>query len=133
MNKMKSEIRYIELKTGYADNGPAWIGSVKLSKSGSTVYFNNNAFCKCKGVSGNYYDVETYEEYWISGVKKDGSDRHWAGNGKVYIEKDVVADYLAITGQQSLNQRLYEIVDIPKEYPVDRINKLANRKWQSLT
>lgn len=30
---MKSEIKYIELKTGYADNGPAWIGKVEFSKS----------------------------------------------------------------------------------------------------
>ena len=34
-------IKYIELKTGYADNGPAWIGNVKESKTGKTIYFNN--------------------------------------------------------------------------------------------
>ncbi len=33
-------LRYIELKTGYNDNGPAWIGRVKLSGSGKTIYFN---------------------------------------------------------------------------------------------
>ncbi|MCL2563386.1 MAG: hypothetical protein FWE08_05050 [Oscillospiraceae bacterium] len=67
---MNSDLKYIELKTGYADNGPAWIGKVKLSKSGNTVYFNDKAFRKCQGISGNYYDVETLEEYWISGIKK---------------------------------------------------------------
>jgi hypothetical protein len=30
---------YIELKTGYQDNGPAWIGRVKFSKTGQTIYF----------------------------------------------------------------------------------------------
>ena len=40
------DIRYIELKTGYSDNGPAWIGNVKESKSGRTIYFNDHAFQK---------------------------------------------------------------------------------------
>ena len=79
---MQNEIRYIELKTGYSDDGPAWIGKVKLSKSGSTIYFDNKAFRKLQNTMGNYYDVETKEYYWISGVKKNGTDRHWAGHGK---------------------------------------------------
>ena len=125
--EMKNEIRYIELKTGYSDDGPAWIANVKLSKSGNTIYFNNKAFRKCQGISGNYYDIETQEEYWISGVKKDGSDRHWAGHGKVVIEKDIVTDYLKVTGQQAIDQKRFDIVDIPKIYPTDRINELENR------
>ena len=32
-------LKYIELKTGYSDDGPAWIGRVKMSRSGRTVYF----------------------------------------------------------------------------------------------
>ena len=129
---MKSEIRYIELKTGYADDGPAWIASVRFSKSGNTIYFNNKAFQSQRGagIQGNYYDVETGEEYWISGVKKDGSDRHWAGHGKVFIERDIVADYLEMTGQQTLDQSRLEATDIPKEYPVERINNLENRGRQ---
>ncbi|MDR2835324.1 MAG: hypothetical protein LBV69_03870, partial [Bacteroidales bacterium] len=65
---MEIVIRYIELKTGCADNGPAWIGKVKLSKSGNTVYFNNKALKKANGIIGNYYDMDTREEYWISSV-----------------------------------------------------------------
>ena len=82
-------IKYIELKTGYADNGPAWIGNVKESKTGKTIYFNNHAFQKCQGIQGNYYDIETGEEYWISGVKRNGQDRHWAGSGKGSFPKTV--------------------------------------------
>jgi hypothetical protein len=41
---IKSELKYIELKPGYSDNGPAWIGKVEFSKSGKTVYFNGHAF-----------------------------------------------------------------------------------------
>lgn len=124
---MKNEIRYIELKSGYADNGPAWIGKVKLSKSGNTVYFNNKAFRRCQGISGNFYDVETLEEYWISAVKKDGADRHWAGHGKVLLGSNIVMDYLELTGQKTVDKSRFEIVDIPEEYPIDRIYKLENR------
>ncbi len=31
--------KFIELKSGYSDNGPAWIAHVKQSKSRRTVYF----------------------------------------------------------------------------------------------
>lgn len=36
---MKSEIVYVELKTGYNDNGPSWIGKATYSKTGRTIYF----------------------------------------------------------------------------------------------
>ena len=120
------EIRYIELKTGYADNGPAWIGKVKLSKSGNTVYFNDKAFRKSQGVSGNYYDLETFEDYWISGVKKDGNDRHWVGNGKIVLARNIVEEYLEITGQQEIDKRRIVIEDIPEVYPVERVKQLEN-------
>ena len=44
--KMAHDLMYIELKTGYSDDGPAWIGYVKASKSGKTLYFNDHAFRK---------------------------------------------------------------------------------------
>lgn len=62
---MKSEIIYVELKSGYSDNGPAWIGKGFYSKSGQSIYFNNQLFKKGSGISGNYYDIETGDEYWI--------------------------------------------------------------------
>jgi hypothetical protein len=58
-------IRYIELKSGYHDDGPAWIARVVVSKSGRTVYFNGKALKRStQAGSGNYYDVETAESYW---------------------------------------------------------------------
>ena len=73
---MKS-LRYIELKSGHSDNGPAWIGYVSLSKTGRTVYFNGRGLMKLKGQrrgesGGNYVDMETGESFWVSGVKKNG-------------------------------------------------------------
>ena len=96
-------LKYIELKTGYTDNGPAWIGTVKQSKSGKTIYFNGKALGRGNGASGNHYDIETGEQYWISNVKGNGEDRHRAGNGKVEIESTAVSEYLQTVGEKNLN------------------------------
>ena len=37
---MIKDLMYIELKAGYSDDGPAWIGYVKTSKTKKTIYFN---------------------------------------------------------------------------------------------
>lgn len=126
MKRTKQNIFYIELKSGYSDNGPAWIGRVRISKTGQTVYFNNKGFQKNKGVSGNYIDVETGEEYWISGIKKNGENRHWAGKGKVMIDRKIIDEYLATTGQKHIDDRNFEMVDIPDVYPIERIHQVLN-------
>jgi hypothetical protein len=59
-------LRYIELKSGHSDNGPAWIGYVTSSKTGRTLYFNGQGLMKRKGQrrgesGGNYVDMETGE------------------------------------------------------------------------
>ena len=72
---MENNIRYIELKSGFSDKGPAWIGKVEFSKSGQTIYFNGKAFKKMTGTgfaysdSANYYDLEEREGYWISAAR----------------------------------------------------------------
>lgn len=69
---MIKDLMYIELKAGYSDDGPAWIGYVKTSKTKKTIYFNDHAFQKYNGGCSNYVDIETGDEYWISGLKKMG-------------------------------------------------------------
>jgi len=110
-------LKYIELKSGYADNGPAWIARVKVSRSGRTVYFNGKALKRATGggVSGNYIDIETYEEYWVSGVKKNGLDRHWAGSGPVAIEASIVGEYLQLVGVTELDRTRFKVInDLPE-------------------
>ena len=120
-------IKYIELKTGYNDDGPAWIGNVKESKSGKTIYFNDHAFQRCNaGIQGNYFDIETGEEYWISGVKQDGNDRHLAGHGKITIDSKVVDEYLAMVKADKLDKTKFIVEDIEDVFPVERINALLN-------
>ena len=122
-------LKYIELKTGHSDNGPAWVAHVSVSKSGRTVYFNGKALKRAGGsfVLGNHYDLETGEEYWVSGVKKDGSDRHSAGSGVVQIEASAVAEYLRVVGATELDASRFRVVpDCQKTDPA-KFADLENR------
>jgi len=104
---MKSRVMYVELKSGYADNGPAWITRVTFSKTVKTVYFHGKALQRGagRGISGNYFNVETGEEYWVSGIKTSSSNRHWAGSGAITIEADVRKEYLALAGKAGVGKR----------------------------
>lgn len=110
---MKGKIMYIELKSGFSDNGPAWIGKVEFSKSGQTVYFDNKALKKMKTPSGggNHYDIETGEDYWVSGVKRNGQDRHWAGGGKIMIDKKSIDEYLTLVDFTVIEPKHFDIID----------------------
>jgi hypothetical protein len=124
-------LKYIELKSGHSDNGPAWIGYVTPSKTGRTLYFNGRGLMKLKGQrrgeSGdNYIDMETGESFWVSGVKKNGQDRHWAGSGKVQIEAAAVPDYLKATGAQTLDLSRCEVTNSIGPADIARLSKLAN-------
>ena len=125
---MQLALKYLELKSGYADTGPAWIAKVGVSKSGRTLYFNGRALKRAQGISGNHVDLETGEEYWVSNVKKDGADRHWAGSGKVSIESGVVADYLAIIGAAELNRSAFDIVPDLKRTDPSQFHEVENRR-----
>ena len=59
---------YVELKSGHGDSGPAWIGWVKFSKTGRTVYTRGLELQRMRGggISGNHMHVETGDEYWVS-------------------------------------------------------------------
>lgn len=95
MAGMKTRVMYIERKSGHNDDGLARIGRVTFSQTGRTIYYNGKSFQACKGlgIGANYFDIDTGDEYWISGPKKNGQDRHWAGSGAVEIDDDVIEDY----------------------------------------
>jgi len=124
-------LRYIELKSGYSDDGPAWIGYATQSKTGRTLYFNGRGLMKLKGQrrgdsGGNYIDMETGESFWISGVKKSGEDRHWAGSGKVLVEAAAVAEYLETIEAKKLDQSRCEVTNAIRETDIQRLSALAN-------
>ena len=130
---MRTEIKYLELKSGFSDNGNAWIGLVSFSKSGKTIYFDGKAFQSLggMGISGNYFDLESGNEYWISGVKKDMSDRHQFGGGKILVEKRILNDYLQTIGKTELPKSGYELTEVETEKPIEKINELENEKFES--
>jgi hypothetical protein len=68
---------------------------VRFSKSGRTLYVGELELqsCQGQGIRGNYFDVKTGTEYWVSGPKKNGEDRHWAGGGVVRIDADLIDEY----------------------------------------
>lgn len=105
---------YIEHKTDQSDRGQAWIGKVEFSKTGQMVYFNGKSFKRLKtgGISGNHYDLESGDEYWISGVKKNGQDRHWAGGGRIMIDRNIIEEYLNLVDFDILDENNFELVDI---------------------
>lgn len=121
-------LKYIELKSGFNDDGPAWIGRVSLSKSGRTIYFNGLALktLRGKGISANYADFESGEEYWVSSPKRNGADRHWAGKGKVMVERAALAEYLEYRELGSLDPRHFQIVDDVVVPDLERLHAQEN-------
>ena len=91
----RSRIMYIERKEESL-NGPAWIGRVSFSKSGATLRYKGQEFQSLKGAGfkANYYDVETGDQYWISGPHKDGADRLYPQSRlPVEIDEEVKEEY----------------------------------------
>jgi hypothetical protein len=90
-----SRIMYIENKSGGLAGGEAHIGRVTFSKSRSSIYYRGRAFrsLKGRGFKANFADVETGDEYWISGPKKNGADRLYGERCGVEIDEDVREEY----------------------------------------
>ncbi len=91
----RSRIMCIEGKGNDELVGPARIGRVTFSKRGKTIYYAGRAFQSLKGAGfkANYYDLDSGEYYWISGPKKDGSDRLYGEAVPVEIDGDVREEY----------------------------------------
>ena len=92
--KGPSKIMYMENKSGELAGGEARIGRVTFSKTGSTIYYKKNAFQSLKGgYKANYREIESGEEYWISGPKKNGEDRLYGERVPVEIDEDIREEY----------------------------------------
>jgi hypothetical protein len=50
--------------------------------------------CKAGGLTGpNYYDLDTGEDYWISGPKRYGGDALYGSSTPIEIDEDVREEY----------------------------------------
>ncbi len=104
---MKTRIMYIESK-GEGLTGPARIGRVTFSKTGATLRYAGREFQSLKGhgSKANYFDLETGVHYWISGPRKDGTDRLYGERLPVEIDEDVREEYwTTIRGQPEHHER----------------------------
>lgn len=121
---------YIEHKSGQNHRGSAWIGRIQRSRTGQTVYFNGRALKSLRGsgFSANYRDLESGDEYWVSGIKRRGRDRHSLGSGRVMIDATIVEEYLEWTGASALD--LSRFVIVPAIPPTDpqRFKEIENRR-----
>jgi hypothetical protein len=92
---------YIESK---ADGltGPARIGRVTFSKTGRTIYYRGLVLRTLRGAGfkSNYIDVATGDKYWVSGPKRDGSDRLYGERIPVEIDDDVREEYWTVVRGQ---------------------------------
>ena len=96
-------LMYVENKGGLIDGASARIGWVEFSKSGRTVYYRGRSLAAIggRGVSGNFMDEATSEEYWISGVKKRGSNVHPAEKVRAVVDDDAAGEYARVRGGAS--------------------------------
>lgn len=95
-------VMYVENKHGLIDGERARIGWVSFSKSGRSLYYRGRLLAVGQGIRGNFLDIETREEFWVSGIKKQGSNRHLAeGKFHVLIDEDAKAEYARIRASVS--------------------------------
>jgi hypothetical protein len=74
-----------------------------------------------------YIELKTGEVFWVSGVKRNGEDRHWAGSGRVLIEAAAVEEYLNVVGRRELDKTRFAVThDIRETDPADFVD-LENR------
>jgi hypothetical protein len=84
---------YIERKAGSV-TGEARIGRVNFSKTLRSMYYDGKEFLKVKdGFKHNCIEIESGEEYWISGCKKRGNDTLYGGNIAIPIDENVREEY----------------------------------------
>lgn len=109
-------VMWIEHKTGDGLAGPARIGWVKVSDKGKRLEYGVQAFrtLRGRGFKANYYDIQTHEEYWISGCRKDGRDALY--NTTVVIDEDALEEYWV------------NIRDQPENRSVRRMSALGKNK-----
>ncbi len=97
---------YLQLKTGHdTDRGPAWIARVRFSKTWNTAYVHGRTLRRAAGMfDANFYDVDTLEEFWLSGPKRDQTDGRYS-SARPTVDEDVKQDYEAFLSGRALPGR----------------------------
>lgn len=71
---------FVQLKSGHdIDKGPAWISWVRFNRSWKTAYWHGRTLRRWPGMfDANFYDVETREQFWLSGPHRDRGDTRYS-------------------------------------------------------
>ncbi|MGA2046879.1 MAG: hypothetical protein ABSG96_04265 [Terracidiphilus sp.] len=86
-------IMYIECKAESL-NGSARIGRVTFTRTGATLRYGGRSFYKStRGSKANYTEEGSGDPYWISGPRRDGTDRLFKSNEPIEIDEDVREEY----------------------------------------
>ncbi len=86
---------FVHLKTGYdIDRGPSWICWVDFNKTWKTARFHGRELRRFQHFDANFFDVATDEWFWVSGPKRDRTDRRY-GPGQTQIDYDAREAYEA--------------------------------------
>lgn len=93
---MARRLMFVQLKTGHdVDSGPSWIGWVEFNRSWKTARFHGRELRRrSRTFDSNFYDVETDEDFWLSGPKRDRTDTRY-GPATTVIEDDARSAYEA--------------------------------------
>ena len=87
---LKRRLMYLENKVGQIDGCDARIGWVTFSKTGRTIYYRGRTLLQIggRGILGNFVDAASHEEFWVSGVKRRGTNAHPARPIAVEVDPD---------------------------------------------
>lgn len=85
---------YVECKSGKR-KGEARICRVEFTNTNRSCFYGEQTFrnLRAKAARANFYDVDTEERYWITGCRKNGSDRLPGSKIDIAIDEDVQEEY----------------------------------------
>lgn len=103
---MSNRVMFVQLKSGHkTDKGPAWISVVRFNRSWRTATWHGKTLRRATGMlDANFYDVETTEQYWISGPHRDRRDTRYSSI-RPTIDDDAREAYEAFLNGESLPGR----------------------------
>ena len=96
LGRVAARVMFVQMKTGHdIDKGPAWISVVRFNRTWKTAKWHDKTLRRWPGLfDANFYDVDTNEEYWISGPRRDMRDTRYS-SVRPTIDDDAQAAYEA--------------------------------------
>jgi hypothetical protein len=73
-------------------DGPAWIGRVRFSKTGRTLFYRGRTLEEAVVGPGTHRDKETGDRFFVCGIKAELRELHWADRD-VAVDDDAAAEY----------------------------------------